>query len=578
MSMTWRQRASLAVSALCLGALSAPTLALCERTFAVTIDTQSTFALTQQNDTMQQSVRLSIRPLPNTPLPDGQTGQWLGIQVEPIASSGTAASAMEPSIPPFGMLFDPYGVIVDQMFLPGLSDAQRQQAMGYAYWLQVPQHTTSTQTPTIPAKGIRYQDNNGQFEPQFIMSEPTQLAYRNTGYLSVDPQLGQDIVVEEAQASYQLDACGFADFTQHTWLTYTHPASAQLSLRAQQHVQGKVIPADPDTLLWQLPDNLRLWRTAPSTPLSETQRNALTQQLEKWLNTTDWLNQPPGELSEALRAFDAVLDYIPELLLHQGWSDAQQMRIIHALGLLDTPRAQSSLVSMLTQDAHTETNQFRALRALTQGETALSEEAVLALMAHTDVALQRQSEMDNALLLHIGILYDVRPKTALSAKLLNGLHEALHAAPDHKTQATLIAAVGNTAHPDSVKILARFQHATDPAIVDNLAFSLGQIQGEQSLQVLTHLLTREEVLHKASVIGALHAFDLDVGAMQTITTLAEHNTDHQTRRAAIKTLGAQTHRKTEAAAMLRHLLQNEPNKANFKRAAKAIAELEREGG
>ena len=75
-----------------------------------------------------------------------------------------------------------------------------------------------------------------------------------------------------------------------------------------------------------------------------------------------------------------------------------------------------------------------------------------------------------------------------------------------KTQSTLIALVGNTAHPSSVKTLARFKQATDPKILDNLAFSLGQFQGKPALQALTHLLTREEVLNKAIVIGAMHAF------------------------------------------------------------------------
>lgn len=576
--MTWQQRMSLGLCVWSFGTVSAPTLALCERTFAVTVDTQTTFALTQRTEAIQQSVRLSVRPLPNTPVPDGQAGHWLGVQVEKLTSTGQVASVKEPAIPPFGIFFDPYGVIVDQMFLPGLSDTQRRQAMGYAYWLQLPQDTSSTHMASILTKSVIYQDNNGQFEPQFITTEPTQFTYRNTGYLSVNPQLGQDIEIEEAQSSYHLDACWFDGFTQHAWLTYTHPASDALSLTAQQHVQGKLIAAAPNTLLWQLPDNIKLWRTAPPAPLSDAQRTALQTRLEDWLKTKDWLNQSPGELSEALRVFDAVLEHIPELLLQQGWTDAHQMRLIHSIGLLDTPQAQSSLVHILRHEAHTETNQFRALRALTQGQSALTEEVVTALIEQADVALQRQSDIDHSLLLHIGILYDVRPQTTLSAKLLNGLHQALQSASNVNTQATLIAAVGNTAHPNSVKVLARFKQATDPKIVDNLAFSLGQIQNEPALQVLTHLLTREEVLNKASVIGALHAFDLDVDAMQTITALAKHQGDHQTRRAAIHTLSRQTHRKPEAAAMLRHLLQNESNKANFKRAAKAIAELERDPG
>ncbi len=575
--MTGLQRICFGVGVFCLGILSVPAFAWCERTYAVTVDTQTTFALTQQTETMQQSVRLSVRPLPNTSVPDGQTGQWFGIQVENLTSTGDLATAKEQAIPPFGILLDPYGVIVDQMFLPGLSDNQRRQAMGYAFWLQLPQNTSSIHMSSISTKGVIYQDNNGQFVPQFMLTESENVAYRNTGYVSVDPQFGQDIVIEEAQFSYQLDACWFEGFTQHAWLTYTNPASDELSLTAQQHVQGELIPADPNTLLWQLPDNLRLWRASPQTPLSDAQRTALQTRLENWLKTEDWMSQTPGKLSEALRKFDAVLEHIPLLLLQQVGTDAQQMRLIHAMGLLDTPRAQSSLVSMLTHDAHTETNQFRALRALTQGHSALSEEVITTLIEQADVALQRQSDIDHSLLLHIGILYDVRPQTALSAKLLNGLHQALQSAPNVKTLATLIAAVGNTAHPSSVKVLARFKQATDPKIVDNLAFSLGQLQGEPALQVLTHLLTREEVFNKASVIGALHAFDLDVDAMQTITTVAEHKRDHQTRRAAIHTLSTQTHHKSEAAAMLRHLLQNESNKANFKRAAKAIAELERNG-
>lgn len=576
--MTWWQRVCFGINALCLGAVSVPTLALCDRTFAVTVDTQSTFALTQQTEVMQHTLRLSVRPLPNTPVPDGKVGQWVGVQVESLTATGQAASAMETAIPPFGILLDPYGVIVEQIFLPGLTESQRKQAMGYAHWLQLPQHHFSQNVQIKSVNDVIYQDNNGQFVPEFITTNPKQLVYRKMSYLSVDSQIAQDIEIEEAQASYQLDECWFSQFTHHAWLTYTHPASDQLSLSAQQHVQGEEISAHPNTLLWQLPDDLLLWRAAPQTSLTETQRIALIAELKEWLTTKDWMSQAPGELSQTLRAYDAVIARIPELLLQQEWTDVQQMRLIHAMGLLDTPRAQSSLVSMLTQDTHTESNQFRALRALTQGRNELSAETIEALVQQSEVALERQSDIDHALLLHIGILYDVRPNSELSAKLLHGLHDALSRVSNTKAQATLIAAIGNTTHPDSVKILARFKQSMDPQIVDNLAFSLEQIKGEPALQVLTHLLTREEVLQKASVIGALHAFELDVGAMQTITHLAEQKGDHQTRRAAIKTLGTQTHHKPEAAAMLRQLLQNETNKANFKRAAKALAELERDGG
>ena len=336
-----------------------------------------------------------------------------------------------------------------------------------------------------------------------------------------------------------------------------------------------------DSLLWQLPDDFNQWKIKQNeevVELTAAELKALALKMKQALNEVDFMEMRGSILAEWLRQFDPVIDQIGVLLKAEFFDDKQKMRIYNALGHLDTPNGNQLLVNLMVDTELTETDRFRAIRAITNGETPLTPELKEQLVDNLlSDNFEGPDDLRGAAIMTLGIVIQTRMENEQSEQLLIDITNKLTASSSEAEQAALVASLGNSNKPDVLDTLKTYSTSNSPHVRANVASSLSQVGTEKAHDMLSGMLYSEgNPKTQQAILGAASSFSLSEEDMSKVASIASTSKSERTRGNAIKALSKQTQQPELAKQKIRTLMKQENSRKNFVLAAKALTALNKQ--
>ncbi len=371
------------------------------------------------------------------------------------------------------------------------------------------------------------------------------------------------------------DACWFASVTGEESLHFSGLGNA-FSLRTDQSYSVTRLSTLADSLLGELPSDLAVWQIEEKeSALSEEELAALADEFKAQLMTYPLTELRASELALWLEKYDPVIDTLTTLFIEKAFDDQTNMRLFNALGHLDSDNGNRLLVNLMQTNMLSETERFRAMRAITTGTRALTPQlAEQLLVMLNDQPFEGSESLWGSAIMAMGAVLERRQSNELTQDILNALQDKVGVASDINEKAALIAALGNASNQDSLNIIINHQCDETPRVRANVATALGQIGTPRAHQALSGMLyTETDNRAQQAVFGAIGQFELEQTDIDTITQLASESDSERTRASAIKAIATQTHKKEVASASLQRLMRNETSRRNFTLAAKALAAL-----
>lgn len=517
-------------------------------------------------------------------------GQWWAMQLTQVTQ--TANGQPVPNDPvydlPFAMLRDPQGHIVDYYF-PGVVTADQQNILkGLTQYFQFPDELTGPQLrrketdvngeleaiyryETAPESRLTKTDKNAEFL----------LKKQKLHYLAVPDNSQQALSKLDVKLSEQSivpGACWLEETRGRETLEAKGINNAFNMLTTQTFSLVKA-PKLADSLLWSLPADAGDWRIGQNAKaLTDAERKALAKKFEAMLKQLDITAYSGGELSELLLQYDEVIEVIQPLLLGQQFSDAQQKRLFNALGLLDSKNGNALLVELINNAELDETNRFRAMRAISNGTSPLTSaltNQLMALLQNEDFVATEA--LHGAAIMSLGAIIQRREKNPHSEELLIAISQKLTPSLPDAQRAALVASLGNSTSQQVIEEVVAYANDNAQRVRANVARSLGQIGGEKAYEVLGSMLYSETGQQaQQAVLGAIAQFELEPGQVNRVSQLAKTSPSERTRGLAITALAQQSHQKEQVKVELQSIMKQETSRQNFKKAAKALVQLNKE--
>ena len=275
-------------------------------------------------------------------------------------------------------------------------------------------------------------------------------------------------------------------------------------------------------------------------------------------------------MSLLLKKYDAVLGTLRDVFVTQLLSDNAQMRLFNALGQLDTEASQLLLSNLLVDTEKLPVTQFRALRALTQGETALPQQATdTLLLLLNDGFLSLDSEVQSSFYMTLGILLNNRADSPAAKQLAQAITEQITLGENEAKTADLITALGNSRDEQHVALIE--EHLTDasPRIEKASIRALGMMQSEEAYSNLEKHFSKHLGRNTKALVTALGNYQMQPKTSDSVLNIAVNDDDDNVRYAAINALAKQENQKG-IKQTLRMALKTEQSKRNFKAIIKLL--------
>ena len=556
---------------------------LCQQSFQLKISTKTEFSFKGTQITRHKFKSfLSTKKLNVT-----EKGQWWGMQLTEVEQQANGQAV--PNDPvynlPFGVLRSANGELLDYRFPAKVSQDQQNILKGLTQYFQFPHHLEKAVVRRMET------DVNGKLEAKYSRVSAATAGQSEEGtlpsftkqklrYLNL-PENGEQalssLTVEDASQTIVPSNCWVDNTRGRETLLATGLTKAFEMLTTQTYSVRKA-PQPADSLLWQLSDNINDWVLKEvSRELSAEEKAALSARFKQMLKQLDITAYSGTDLSEWLLQFDEVLADLQPMLLENQFDDAQQKRLFNALGILDSANGNALLVALINQPELDETNRFRAMRAISNGTSALTP----ALSEKLHAILQNEEfigteALQGAALMTLGAILQRRENNEYADALLLAMSEKLTPDLPAAKRAALIASLGNAASDTVLDEVASYAGDSEQRVRANVARSLGQIGGEQAYQTLGNMLQTESGQKaQQAILGAIAQFELDANELQKVSQLAKSSQSERTRGLAISALAEQTHMKTLVQTQLRSIMKTESSRSNFKKAAKALVDLDK---
>ena len=548
--------------------LAAPILALasaqafggqCQTQFSFDTKTYTSFNYTKLNSAAQTSEITLQGVISVKPAIKGDEKNWWAIKADQVK---IIQGITEVAAPDYQVAFafkrEENGLITDFFFTDKLSQQAQEQLKGLAYYLQ-------------------FQTQLGQIKPeQDTLGE----------YLAEYSTDGKKIHFSKLRYNLKNNT-SLNSFNRIDVLNSTHtvkPSSCFMSLREgseelnlkgmdltfhskQQYLLTK-LKTPVVSELFTMQDDLAQWQSQAVT-LTQAQKELLTEELKALLTQQDITLIDAHSLSIMLEKYDAVLGSLRDVIMSDLISDNAQMRLFNALGQLDSQASQQLLSNLLVDTQKSPAVQFRALRALTQGDSALTQQTTNTLLGLlNDGFLSVDSEVQSSFYMTLGILLNNRVESATSEQLSSAIAEQIVLGESEAKTADLITALGNSRDEQHVGLIESHLSDASPRIEKASIRALGMMQTDEAYSNLEQHLNAHSGRNTKYLVTALGNYQMKPKVSDSVTYIAVNDADDSVRYAAINALAKQKD-KQNIKPILRKALSSEKSKRNFK----AIVEL-----
>lgn len=556
---------------------------VCQHSYQFKINTKTKFDFHTSVITRHKFAgNLSLRMLSPSSNPL-KPGTWWGIQLSSMSQKVNGESAPVESLytVPFAVLREPAGKLTEFHFPEDWSKEQKDRLKGFAYYLQF------SSAPIERTEHDTIGDYSARYSIQGDSVQKIKLSYLNSARVShqknehpsqanaPDEQAFETIKIITSDQQVTKSSCWVESMRGEETLQFEGMGDAyRMETSQNYHILSR--QQTVSVALWDLPLDHRQWYVkAEDKPLTEKELEALRAELIATLDSLDILKLRGSELGEFLKKYDQALDVILALMISQTFSDAELKRLFNALGQMDTVSSNTVLLNAISESALDEENRFRAMRAITQGTSALAPELgdqMLSLLLNQD--FKGSPSLRGAAVMALGAVVQRRESNEVSDSLLMAIENQMTPEVNPNERAALAASLGNTGSERVLDTLSRFTKDKHDRVRANVATSLGQIAHQDSKHLLYDMLVSEEDNKpKQAAVHALRNFVLSPAEIDGVSRVARESKSERTRSYAIKTLSTQTNHPGQVKSALKSLMKTEPNKRNFVQAAKALTSL-----
>lgn len=529
----------------------------CLRSFNIRINTQTEFDFGDKSRTHHNlSGQLTLVPVTHSTMPSHLT--WWALQMTDVKQVGNGVTM------PFDPTYElPFAVglnaqaLIDRFYFPvELPQQEQDKLKGLAYYFQfanfsqvqsiTPDPFARIENDTVGLSSARYVIEVSEQGVETIVKEKYEYS-ANSGVSGRggDSNTVQRIEILSSQHRMVPDECWFTSVKGEESLHFSGLGDA-FSLKTDQSYSILRSSSLAESLLIQLPGDLSSWQIEQeATELSEEELIALAAEFRTQLMTYPLTDLRASELALWLEKFDPVIDTLGTLLIEKAFDDETNMRLFNALGHLDSDNGNQLLVNLMQTNTLTETERFRAMRAITTGTRALTPQLTEQLLVMlNDQPFEGSESLWGSAIMAMGAVLERRQNNELTQDILSALQDKVGVASDVNEKAALIAALGNASHEDSLNIIINHQSDETPRVRANVATALGQIGTPRAHQALSGMLyTETDNRAQQAVFGAIGQFELEQSDIETITQLASESDSERTRASAIKAIATQTHKK-----------------------------------
>lgn len=543
------------------GLLMSPVVnATCQLQYKLSINTETTFFF--KSNTFQ---RINLNGILNLkPLNDDKQGQWWGVKGDNIELSSQGAKQMDNDYTiHFALKRAKNGLIVDFWFTRQTSPKQQEKLKGLVYNMQFRYSNyqgVATENDGVGQYIAHYQHKNNQI---IKAKQQYQLSMKESRALdSVD--------IIDSNSSALLDKCWLTDIKVKETLAFNQ-LDNRYKLTVKQRYQLTPTKQRLASDLWALPNDTSKWPEIKPIELTLAQKEKLAQEFNLFLKQKSLVEIEPHELARLLVNFAPVFEQLRPLLVEGTFSENDNMRLYHALGLVDNPQSQQFLMSLLDSTDTDNTNKFRAIQALSQGSGTFDQKAYEQLVHLMDSGISDDQDLNNSLIYAAGAMIQFRKDDPLMQSLQTRLQDNLANALTPESQTTLIVSLTNTNSVDNVSHIQDFQSSGSAQVRRSVAKSFGQLHTPESFNTLSTMYGHESNTRvKTALISSLGNYELTREMTSQINLIAKESRDHTLRKASIDAMAKQIQYQANVKDDLRALLSSEKSRQNFESIVKAI--------
>ncbi|TMP37567.1 HEAT repeat domain-containing protein [Pseudoalteromonas rubra] len=531
----------------------------CQPQYTFDIKTQTSFDYIKLQSAPQTSMVHLQGLLSLKPAKKEQEKNWWAIKADQVTAAVGKERMPLPSYEhAFAFKVTENGLISDFYFATTLDQQTQDKLKGLAYYLQY-QHDIS-QVSKEP-------DTLGQYQP----------AYQHTGkQLKMVKQHYSNFDRTQLATFNRIEVLDSAHFITPSTCFIEHREGQEalaltgtdLRFGSQQSYTLTLAPQPFKSKLYELDNDLAAWQTTEAE-LSDAEKARLAAELNQLITTQDITQIDAHTLSILLQKYNAVIGTLAPLILSGELNDKAQMRLFNALGQLDSDTSQQLLSQLLLAEKQPLT-QFRALRALTQGNAPLSQQAADMLLGMlTDGFSTLDSEVESSFYMTLGILLNNRSGSDTATQLSLAITEQITLGENEGKTASLITALGNSRDPQHETLINAHLSDTSARIEKASIRALGMMQTDTAYQHLEQHFFKSPERNKKALLSALGHYQMSARTSDTVLNMAVNDQDDAIRLAAINALATQQ-QKDGIKPILRQALQSETSRRNFKAIIKLL--------
>ncbi|MCF6437655.1 HEAT repeat domain-containing protein [Pseudoalteromonas sp. MMG022] len=483
---------------------------------------------------------------------------WWGIKADNVVSVFEQSSTPLPSYEhPFAFKLNKKGLI-DAFYFAEKIDKQTQDKLkGLAYYFQFQKDTSDivAEPDTLGFYKPNYLYNQSQLhmsKQAYTRFDQTQLTtFNRINIIKSDHYiLPSKCFLENREGSEALELVG-----------------QDLNFSSDQTYYITKMKKGFNSALFNMSDDISTWQPS-HIELSEEEKARLAKALQQFITTQDITAIDAHTLAILLKQYDPVLGTLEQVILSTQLSDQAQMRLFNALGQLDSASSQKLLGHLLKAQKQPQT-QFRALRALSQGNSALSTQAgqlLLDMLNNGFITLD--AEVESSFYMTLGILLYNRPSSDGTAQIKQAITEQIVLNESEMKTASLIGALGNSRAPEHEALITEHLSNKSVRIEKASIRALGMMQTPNAYKNLEQHFFDSPHRNRKAMVSALGSFQMSAKASDSVLNIAVNDSNDAIRYVAISALAKQ-HNQAGIKPILRQALTKETSRRNFK----AIVEL-----
>ncbi len=325
--------------------------------------------------------------------------------------------------------------------------------------------------------------------------------------------------------------------------------------------------------LYNLPNELADWPSYKKPALSEEKKEKQIKELHRWVNQFDPKASDVFDVVNKLENYEASLVSLIALFSKNTLSNNSNMRLINALGVLDSEQSQLLLINMVRSPTLDANSRFRALQSLTTGSNSFSDDAELILKEVMSDGIESDDPIvANSLLPTIGIALGNRLGSNENNILLDALADELSNASDNTKKSQLLVAMGNTRSEIFSDIIINASQDTSSLVRRDSAYALGKINTASAYDALGSMLVDNKLNYSTSVemqvIKSFANYTLKENELSLIADIADNAKNTKLRQTAIDTIITQP--KEVRVPALKNLLKSETNVKTYQKIINGI--------